>query len=120
MTERPELDAAEWDALRARQLEWEAANPVPKHTPDQVCDCPTPWRQARGIGHCASRGGIATGAEIARRKAAKAAGISVYQIPQEWVWYATINGARMPGEFPTAEVARDAAMVIAGIAEESL
>jgi hypothetical protein len=41
--------------LYARQLEWEQANPEPRHSPGQVCDCHTPWRVERGKGHCAAR-----------------------------------------------------------------
>lgn len=110
--ERPEMDDAAWDALRARQLEWQRVNPEPKHTPGEVCDCPMPWREERGDGHCAVCGDIVTGAQLAKRRAAKDAGIVVYQIPQEWVWYATIEAVRMPGEFATAEAAMDAALLV--------
>lgn len=57
------LDDATWDALRERQLEWQRQNPEPRHTPAEVCDCPMPWREDRGKGHCAARGDIVRGAE---------------------------------------------------------
>lgn len=41
--------------LIARQMKWERENPEPKHEPYAICNCPMPWRERDGKGHCASR-----------------------------------------------------------------
>lgn len=43
--------------LKRRQTEWERENP-PRHAPFEVCDCPMPWRERNGKGHCAVRNDI--------------------------------------------------------------
>lgn len=41
--------------LIARQMKWERENPEPKHAPYAICNCPMPWRERDGKGHCAAR-----------------------------------------------------------------
>lgn len=41
--------------LIERQMKWEEENPEPKHAPYAICNCPMPWRERDGKGHCAAR-----------------------------------------------------------------
>lgn len=41
--------------LVERQLRWEEENPQPQHFPHEICNCPMPWRERDGRGHCTAR-----------------------------------------------------------------